>query len=95
MLTLYRSNRLEVLAQILIAQFGHGDPLAPEVVLVQGGAVERWLTQRIAGQCGIAAHFQFLFPARLAWQLTRPERHAAEPLSPYTPEVLSWRVFDL
>ncbi|AVY95487.1 exodeoxyribonuclease V subunit gamma [Microvirgula aerodenitrificans] len=95
MLTLYRSNRLEVLAQILIAQFGHGDPLAPEVVLVQGRAVERWLTQRIASQCGIAAHFQFLFPARLAWQLTRPERHAAEPLSPYTPEVLSWRVFDL
>ena len=65
MLTLYRSNRAEVLAQLLAAQLSHPPPgpLEPVQVVVNTWPTSRWLGESLALHLGgIAAHLRFPFP---------------------------------
>lgn len=65
MLTIYRSNRAEVLAQLLAAQLRHPPPapLEPVQVMVNTWPTSRWLGEALALHLGgIAAHLRFPFP---------------------------------
>ena len=65
LLTIYRSNRAEVLAQLLAAQLRHPPPapLEPVQVVVNTWPTSRWLGEALALHLGgIAAHLRFPFP---------------------------------
>ena len=65
MLTIYRSNRAEVLVQLLAAQLLHPPPgpLEPVQVVVNTWPTSRWLGEALALHLGgIAAHLRFPFP---------------------------------
>ncbi|MFM9048243.1 MAG: exodeoxyribonuclease V subunit gamma [Cyanobium sp.] len=65
MLTLYRSNRAEVLVQLLAAQLSHPPPgpWEPVQVVVNTWPMSRWLGEALALHLGgIAAHLRFPFP---------------------------------
>ncbi len=62
-LTLYTSNRLEVLADRLAAVLRRpGDPLQTDVIIVQSRGMERWVALALARRNGIVANCQFPFP---------------------------------
>ena len=65
MLTLYRSNRAEVLVQLLAAQLRHPapGPLEPVQVVVNTWPTSRWLGEALALHLGgIAANLRYPFP---------------------------------
>ncbi|MEB3333500.1 MAG: exodeoxyribonuclease V subunit gamma [Cyanobacteriota bacterium] len=65
MLTIYRGNRAEVLAQLLAAQLRHPPPgpLEPVQVMVNTWPTSRWLGDVLALHLGgIVAHLRFPFP---------------------------------
>jgi len=64
-LTIYRGNRAEVLAQLLAAHLSHPPPapLEPVQVMVNTWPTSRWLGEALALHLGgIAAHLRFPFP---------------------------------
>ncbi|MFV2029322.1 exodeoxyribonuclease V subunit gamma [Neisseria sp. S1] len=98
MLYLYQSNRLETLADIfcvLHQQLPLSQALVPEEVVVQSQGMRRYLNQYLAGKTGIAANLRFSLPAGLSWRLMRELLLGIPELSPFHPEVLRWRLFDL
>src|SRR5687767_4949210 len=74
-LHLYRSNRLEVLAEALAGLRRQPPPrpgssvFLPEIVIVQSRGMQRWLTHQIASRLGIAMQIDFPFPVRFAQTL--------------------------
>ncbi|MEB3318871.1 MAG: exodeoxyribonuclease V subunit gamma [Cyanobacteriota bacterium] len=84
MLTIYRSNRAEVLVQLLAAQLRHPPPapLEPVQVVVNTWPTSRWLGEALALHLGgIAAHLRFPFPGsqlRRVVQLALGEDPAGE-----------------
>ena len=73
MLTLYRSNRAELLAQVLAAQLQlePPGPLEQVQVVVNTWPTSRWLGEQIATgiSAGIAANLRFPFPTSQLRQL--------------------------
>ena len=72
MLTLYRSNRAELLAQLLATQLRlePPGPLEQIQVVVNTWPTSRWLGEQIAtgNGAGIAANLRFPFPTSLLRQ---------------------------
>ena len=72
MFTVYHSNQLDLLKQ-LIAALIEGQPLQnpfeQEVILVQSPGMAQWLQMELAKQFGIAANIEFPLPATLIWNL--------------------------
>ncbi|MFZ4580063.1 MAG: exodeoxyribonuclease V subunit gamma [Myxococcota bacterium] len=67
MLFVYRSNRVEELARQLadlLRSDPSDDPMAPELVAVQGRGMERWLSHALATELGATANIEFPFPAK-------------------------------
>ncbi|MDH5672989.1 MAG: exodeoxyribonuclease V subunit gamma [Myxococcales bacterium] len=65
-LRVYRSNRIEVLAEILgelLRSAPPADPFEPVEVVVAHPGMERWLRHRLAEQLGLCANVLFPFPA--------------------------------
>lgn len=98
MLYLYQSNRLEDLAELLQAvrqrqPLNH--PLAAEELVVQSQGMRRFLNQYLANSSGIAANLHFSLPAALAWRLMREILPDTPALSPFSTEVMRWRLLDL
>ncbi|MBI5845290.1 MAG: exodeoxyribonuclease V subunit gamma [Deltaproteobacteria bacterium] len=57
------SNAPEALADALAGILSSpGDPLAPEIVLVQSVGLSRWLSLELAKRAGICANVRFVFP---------------------------------
>jgi exodeoxyribonuclease V gamma subunit len=71
MLRLIQSNDLEQLgAQFCIQSAARqGDPLQPEIVLVQSLGTGQWLKLQTAERLGIAANITCQLPAQFIWQL--------------------------
>jgi len=71
MLRLIQSNDLEQLgAQFCIQSAASpGDPLQPEIVLVQSLGTGQWLKLQAAERLGIAANIKCQLPAQFIWQL--------------------------
>ncbi len=98
MLYLYRSNRLERLADRLaevLAEPAGGGALAPETVVVQGPGTARWLSARIAARLGVCANVRFPLPAAFIWDCFRAVLPDLPATSAYDPGPLTWRVFGL
>ena len=84
MLTVYRSNRAELLAQVLAVQLQlePPGPLEQIQVIVNTWPTSRWLGEQIAlnNGAGIAANLRFPFPSSLLRQLV--DQLGAEPAEP-------------
>lgn len=98
MLYLYQSNRLEDLAA-LFTQVHRlqppENPFEPEEIVVQSQGMRRYLNNYLARETGIAANLNFSLPAGLAWKLMRRFIPGIPALSPFSPEVMRWRLLGL
>lgn len=94
MLYLCYGNRLEALAERLVRDQEKplASALAPELIAVQGHAVARWLSLRLATAQGIVAHTELLFPAELLWRLFRRVLADVPQVNSFSAEALTWRV---
>jgi exodeoxyribonuclease V gamma subunit len=93
-LHLHRSNRIEILVEILAAQLrtaAVGDPFAPVEIIVGSRGMERWLRQALAERIGICANVAFPFPAVA---LEKARTGSGPTLDPWTPAVLTWGLLD-
>ncbi|MDO5059836.1 MAG: exodeoxyribonuclease V subunit gamma [Neisseria sp.] len=98
MLYLYQSNRLESLAGMLhrIQTLQTlSEPLAAEQIMVQSQGMRRFLDRFLAEQSGIAANLKYSLPAGFTWQLMRRVLPDIPALSPFSPEVIRWRLMSL
>ena len=98
MLHLYQSNRLEDIAQMLahIQQIAPLEsPFAAEEIVVQSQGMRRYISQYLAREMGIAANLHFSLPAGLAWRLMREAMPDIPALSPFSSEVMRWRLLAL
>ncbi|XXQ67297.1 exodeoxyribonuclease V subunit gamma [Neisseriaceae bacterium B1] len=98
MLYLYQSNCLENLAQLMLQvqqQSLLSLPLQTEQIVVQSQGMRRYITQYLAKNQGIAANMCFHLPAGLSWQLMRELLPDIPALSPFSTEVMRWRLLSL
>lgn len=98
MLILYQSNRLEQLGQLfagMVSNVPLSSPFAKETVIVQSRGMGRWLTLDVARALGIAANMDFVLPAAFAWKLMQKVLPGLPAKSGFSPDVLTWRLFDL
>ena len=98
MLQLYQSNRLEDIAQMLarIQQVAPlENPFAAEEIVIQSQGMRRYISQYLARETGIAANLRFSLPAGLAWRLMREAMPDIPALSPFSSEVMRWRLLAL
>ncbi len=97
MIYIYPANRLENLVILLdrVMQVSQSSNLLnEEIILVQSKGMQHWLNLQLAQTRGISMNLGFRLPVQFFWEQIRyilgkeqvPER------SPYTREVLSWRI---
>ncbi len=92
-LTLYASNRLEVLAETLADVLRRpGDPLKPDTIIVQSRGMERWLSFAIARHNGIAANCRFPFPNGFIEEIFGCLFDFDPQVNPYDPPVMTYRI---
>lgn len=98
MLTIYRSNRIERLADSLTAILRHppGSPLEKEWVVVQNQGIANWLSLIMADQLGIWANVAMPFP-RAFWEvlLKRIYPDALDGLSRFKEDSLTWLIMKI
>lgn len=98
MFYLYQSNRLESLAA-LFSRIQQLQPLkhalAAEEIIVQSQGMRRYLSSYLAKELGVAANLKFSLPAGLTWRLMRELIPDVPALSPFSPEVMRWRLLAL
>lgn len=92
MLSVFQSNRVEVLADTLADAMHASDAgaLRAETVVVQSSAMSRWLSFALAERLGVSANIDFRFPASYLWSLFGSVLPGILPQSPFEPEVLRW-----
>jgi exodeoxyribonuclease V gamma subunit len=97
MLILHASNRLEILADQLadLVRQPCGLPFSPEIIIVQSNGLARWLSLHLAQRLGICAQIHFPLPGTFVWELFRRMLRSVPELSPFAPEVLTWRIMAL
>ncbi|MCK6527840.1 exodeoxyribonuclease V subunit gamma [Myxococcota bacterium] len=96
-LFLYRSHRVERLADVLVDDLraGGGDPFRAASVVVGSRGMERWLRARIADGLGICANVDFRFPAAVLGELVADVLGEVAPTpDPWAPECLAWRLLE-
>lgn len=99
MIHLYPANRLEDLSLLLdkVLEQPADQVLTGDIVLVQNRGMQHWLNMQMAAHRGIAMNIQYQLPAHFFWGLIRtvlgPEN--VPEISPYSRNVLSWRLFQL
>lgn len=98
MIHLYQSNRLESLAEMM-ATIRRLKPLQSwldeEEIIVQSKGMRRYLMRYLAQKDGIAANLKFRLPASLSWHLTQTFLPDTPTLSPFSSEVMRWRLLNL
>ncbi len=97
MLTVWQSNRLEILAGHLagVVRTGAPAPLHPEVVVVQNSGMKRWLSLRIAERLGVCAAVTFPLPAELVWEVFRSVLDDVPARPAIDPELTTWGLMGL
>ncbi|HEU4579555.1 MAG TPA: exodeoxyribonuclease V subunit gamma [Polyangiaceae bacterium] len=94
-LCVYRSNRLERLAEALAEQLSEApeDPFAPECILVPGRGVAQWLSLEMSQRFGVWANVLYLYPRNfVGWALERVLDSPAAGLEAFDPERLLWSI---
>ena len=96
-LTIYRSNRVEMLQARLVQRLAATpltDPFATEVVVVPTYAMGRWLNLNFARQQGIAANIGYPQLGEWVWSLAGQLLDDIPQQDPYTRETLAWSIFN-
>ena len=99
MIYLYPANKMENLLVLLdkIQQVSPLPVFSQETIVVQNAGMQHWLNLSLAKERGISMNVRYALPAQFLWKLLRslasdekiPEQ------SPYSREVLTWRIFTL
>lgn len=95
MFTVYHSNQLDVLKQLIVALIQDqplSDPFAPEVILVQSPGMAQWLTIELAQQFGIAANIEFPLPATFIWHLFTQVIPDIPKESAFSKDAMAWKL---
>lgn len=68
-----------------------------EVIIVQNPGMQHWLNLAIASERGISMNMRYALPAQYLWQLIRTlaSEDKVPEQSPYSREVLTWRIYAL
>jgi len=96
---LYPANKMENLLVLLdkIQQLAPLPVFTQETIIVQNAGMQHWLNLSLAKQRGISMNTSYALPAQFLWKLVRTlasEEEVPEQ-SPYSREVLSWRIYAL
>jgi exodeoxyribonuclease V gamma subunit len=70
-------------------------PFTPETIVVQSKGMQRWLSMELAKKLGIWANCTYPFPNKMVWDLFCGVFKAVPDISPFAPEVLTWRIMAL
>ena len=70
------------------------DPFEPEIVLVSGCALGRWLRTRVAEAAGVCANWRFEAPASFVWQCLRAVQPQLPARAAFEPRVTVWPLLD-
>src|SRR4051812_19957080 len=94
MLTIYRSNRVEALADQLekLLREPLADVLAGETIVVQSLGMRRWLSFEIARRLGVAMNCEFPFFAEFAHDVFRDTLGGEPAGKGFSRDVLPWRI---
>lgn len=98
MLTIYHSNHLDLLKELLIELLKKDplpSPLANEHILVQSPGMASWLRIELAKGLGIAAGFDFPLPASFLWQMYTHILPDVPKRSAFNKEGMTWKLMEL
>ena len=99
MINLYPANKMENLLTLLnkISQVSPIGVFSQEVIIVQNAGMQHWLNLEIANKRGISMNMRYALPAQYLWQLIRTlaSEDKVPEQSPYSREVLTWRIYAL
>lgn len=96
-LFLYKSNRMEKLAEALAAltAFPLDSPFAPEIVVVQSLGMRRWLSLQLAEKHGVCANYKFPFARDFVNEMFGRVLADPKPEESFERPVLLWRIVKL
>ncbi|WP_053097182.1 exodeoxyribonuclease V subunit gamma [Candidatus Palibaumannia cicadellinicola] len=98
MLTIYHSNKLDLLKNIavrLISQCKLPDPLQQELILVNSYCMAQWIQMELACSFDIAANINFYLPANFIWKIYNcllPDFNIEKLLSK---SAMTWRIMKI
>ncbi len=98
MLTIYHSNRLDVLKDLLIELIRRtppANPLTDEQILVQSPGMAQWLRLQLAEGLGIAAGINFPLPASFLWEMYTRILPDIPVRSAFNKEAMTWKIMAL
>lgn len=98
MFTIYHSNRLDVLKDLLLALIARNPPTPPlsdEVILVQSPGMAQWLRLQLADGLGLAAAVHFPLPASFLWQMYLQVLPDVPERSAFNKEAMTWKIMTL
>ena len=99
MIYLYPANKMEYLLALLnkVQLTSPLQALQKEVIIIQNAGMQHWLNMSIAETRGISMNIDYALPAQFLWKLARTlaSKEKVPDQSPYSREVLSWRIFRL
>lgn len=98
MLTIYHSNHLDVLKDLLVELIRQNPPINPledEQILVQSPGMAQWLRLELAKGLGIAAGINFPLPASFLWQMYTRVLLDVPARSAFNKESMTWKLMDL
>ena len=95
-LELITGNRMERLLEELVRELRRPpvNPLAPEIIIVHGPAMQRWLSLQLARTLGICANTRFDYPNAVLSDLVRRILSDGG-TSPFEPDILTWKILGL
>jgi exodeoxyribonuclease V gamma subunit len=96
-LNICTSNRMENLVEALsgVLKSPLSSPFTPELLVVQSKGMQRWLAMELAAKLGIWANCKYPFPNKVVWDLFAQAIPGLPDASPFSPEVLCWRIMGL
>ncbi len=97
MLTVYHSNRMELLGDLLatLLQNPLESPFETEQVVVQQAGMARWLQIYLTERNGVAANMVFPLPARFVWQVIAGQRAGIPDRDPLDRDTLRWAILGI
>nr|WP_277994456.1 exodeoxyribonuclease V subunit gamma [Aeromonas encheleia] len=98
MFTLYHSNQLDLLKELLvnrIRQAPLSHPFQREQILVQSPGMAQWLKLELAKAFGIAANIDFPLPASFIWEMFTQVLADVPRQSPYNKGSMSWQLMTI
>ena len=98
MLSIYHSNRLDILKDLLVELLRREppeNPLQNEQILVQSPGMAQWLRLQLAESLGIAAGMEFPLPASFLWKMYTKVLPDVPKRSAFNKEAMTWKIMAL